>query len=155
MSSPFRGSGGLGRPKRVIYLTTNPMSYPDEEDLRMHHGARARLFRFAQRNRRPMTPAEQRLWEAIRNRQLGDWKFRRQHPYGVYILDFYCHAARLCVEVDGEYHASPEQQAADVQRMAYLEAAGIRVLRFSNVQVTAHLEEVLDGIHRALIAGAL
>lgn len=126
---------------------------PDEKP-GMHRWAHAKLFRFAQQNRRPLTPAEQALWEVLSNKKLDGWKFRRQHPCGSYILDFYCHQARLCVEVDGGYHHEPDQQEADVIRTAYLEEAGIRVLRFANSEVMGDLNGVVGEIRRALGAPA-
>ena len=112
----------------------------------MHRGARARLFQFASRNRRPLTNAEQILWDALSNKQLNGWKFRRQHPCGTYILDFYCHQAGLCIEVDGAYHLQPEQKELDEIRTKYLQEAGIRVLRFTNQDVAFDLPKVLQAI---------
>jgi very-short-patch-repair endonuclease len=85
----------------------------------------------AKRLRRPMTPQEIGLWLLVKNRQLGGFKFRRQHPVGPYILDFYCHEARLAVEIDGQAHWSEEQARHDAQRYAYLRARGIETLRLS------------------------
>ena len=85
----------------------------------------------AKRLRRAMTPQELGLWLRVRNRQLGGVKFRRQHPFGPYILDFYCAEARLAVEIDGRTHWSPEQEAHDARRDAHFEAMGIRTLRLS------------------------
>jgi very-short-patch-repair endonuclease len=81
--------------------------------------------------RRPMTPQELGLWLRVKNRQLGGFKFRRQHPLGPYILDFYCHEARLAVEIDGQAHGSVEQAAHDARRDAYCRAMGIETLRLS------------------------
>jgi very-short-patch-repair endonuclease len=85
----------------------------------------------AKRLRRPMTPQEIGLWLRVKNRQLGGFKFRRQHPIGPYILDFYCAQARLAVEIDGQSHWSPEQEVHDARRDAYFEAMGISTLRLS------------------------
>src|ERR1700744_3547295 len=81
--------------------------------------------------RRPMTPQELGLWLRVKNRQLGGFKFRRQHPIGPYILDFYCAEARLAVEIDGQSHWSAEQSAHDERRDAYFRAMGIETLRLS------------------------
>jgi very-short-patch-repair endonuclease len=75
------------------------------------------------------TGPERALWEMLRGKQLG-LRFRRQHPIGPYILDFYCPAVRLCVEVDGPVHREPEQMEHDVERDAWLRAQDVRVLRF-------------------------
>jgi very-short-patch-repair endonuclease len=81
--------------------------------------------------RRPMTPQELGLWLRVKNRQLGGFKFRRQHPIGPYILDFYCAQVRLAVEIDGQSHWSAEQERHDVRRDAYLLEIGIETLRLS------------------------
>lgn len=75
-----------------------------------------------------MTDAEQKLWRGLRGRQLHGWKFRRQHPYGGYVLDFVCLEAKLVVEVDGGQHA--EQQQGDEDRDTNLRATGFQALRF-------------------------
>jgi very-short-patch-repair endonuclease len=85
----------------------------------------------AKRLRRPLTPQELGLWLRVKNRQLGGFKFRRQHPVGPYILDFYCAEARLAVEIDGQTHWSTEQERHDTRRDAYFDALGIRTLRLS------------------------
>src|ERR1700749_2836067 len=81
--------------------------------------------------RRPMTPQELGLWLRVKNRQLGGFKFRRQHPIGPYILDFYCAEARLAGEIRGEAHWWPEQERHDARRDAYLGEIGIETLRLS------------------------
>jgi very-short-patch-repair endonuclease len=85
----------------------------------------------ARRLRRPMTPQEIGLWLRVKNRQLGGFKFRRQHPVGPYILDFYCAEVRLAVEIDGQTHWSPEQERHDARRDAYFQTLGIQTLRLS------------------------
>lgn len=76
------------------------------------------------------TRAEALLWNAIRDRRLGGWRWRRQVPFGPFILDFLCREARLVVELDGAQHA--DQLAYDARRTAHLERCGLRVLRFWN-----------------------
>jgi len=129
------------------------MNNLEEEKPGMHRWARPKLFGFAKRNRRPMTAAEQKLWEALSGRKLGGHKFRRQHPCGSYVLDFYCHKGQLCVEIDGAYHLSPEQHHADEARDAYLNEQGIRVLRFPNESVLEDLPGVLKEIESVLNGG--
>ncbi len=79
---------------------------------------RARTFR------KSMTSPELGLWLGLKNRQLGGFKFRRQHPVGPYILDFYCAEARLAVEIDGDIHNEPDQIAHDRRRDAYFDELG-------------------------------
>ncbi len=83
----------------------------------------------ARRMRRALTYAEERLWKALRNSGLH---FRRQAPFGPYIVDFVWHAHRLIVEVDGGVHALPQVAAADKQRDAWLTGRGYRVIGVSN-----------------------
>ena len=99
----------------------------------------------ARRLRRVATGAERVVWRALRDRQLGV-KFRRQHPLGPYIVDFYCEEHRLVVEIDGGHHG-PE---VDGRRTGYLEANGMRVLRFWNNDVSDNLEGVVTMIQQHL-----
>jgi very-short-patch-repair endonuclease len=95
-----------------------------------------------------MTDAEQLLWRYLRRGQMNGFKFRRQHPFGDYVLDFVCLEARLIVEVDGGQHVANE--AEDSKRSAVLNKAGFRVLRFWNHEVMGELHTVLDAIWNAL-----
>jgi very-short-patch-repair endonuclease len=97
-----------------------------------------------------MTDAERRLWSKLRNSQLNGEKFRRQHPLGPYVLDFFCERTNLAVEVDGGQHA--EQAEADLARTRWLESKGCRVIRFWNNEVLSNTEEVLEAIRLALNA---
>jgi very-short-patch-repair endonuclease len=97
-----------------------------------------------------MTDAERSLWRMLRQRQFSGFKFRRQHPVGVFIVDFACMEARLIVEVDGGQHV--ENAAQDERRTRALSAAGFEVLRFWNHQVLTEQESVGDAIWRALQA---
>lgn len=93
-----------------------------------------------------MTAAEQLLWRALRNKQLGGLRFRRQHPLGQYFLDFYCHSCRLAVELDGPFHEEPYSQDYDNQRDLDLASHGICVIRFGNQEVLDNMEAVLREI---------
>ena len=101
-------------------------------------------------NRRPMTLAEERLWEELRENKLGV-HFRRQHVIGMYIADFVSLKNFLVIEVDGEYHQTPEQQQKDQYRTDYLQSKGYRVIRFTNQQVLADMESVMSKIIKSLI----
>jgi very-short-patch-repair endonuclease len=102
--------------------------------------------------RQQMTPAEKVLWDRLRSRRLGSFKFRRQHPIGPYIADFYCAAPRLVVEVDGSVHIG--QAEADGQRNQQMAEYGYRVLRVSNQAIETDLESVIYRILEACQAGA-
>ena len=86
-----------------------------------------------------------RLWQKLRNRQLGV-DFRRQHPAGSFVLDFYCPALRLAIELDGGQHAEAEHEARDRQRQGWLIERGVTILRFWNSDVTQNLMGVLEVI---------
>jgi very-short-patch-repair endonuclease len=93
--------------------------------------------------RRAYTEVEMRLWQKLRNRQLGV-DFRRQHPAGRFILDFYAPALRLVIEVDGGQHA--QHTVRDAERTRWLASRGATVLRFWNSDVTQNLPGVLEAI---------
>lgn len=101
--------------------------------------------------RKNMTDAEQRIWRALRLRQILGVKFRRQHPIGHYIADFVCIERKLIVEVDGGQHA--EQIIEDNARTAWLEAQGYRVMRFWNNDMLQNIEGVLEAIRLELEEG--
>ena len=105
-----------------------------------------RLRGFARRMRKEPTSAEQTLWRIVRNHRLAAFKFRRQHTFGPYILDCYCPAARLVVELDGNSHADGEARARDAERTAYLERRGLLVLRFWNIELAENEDGVVDRI---------
>ena len=86
------------------------------------------------------TPPEKLLWLALRNGQIGGMKFRRQHPIGPYVADFYCHSAKLVVEVDGMSHDDKIRQ--DAARTAHIESEGLRILRVTNEDVMHDLDAV-------------
>ena len=96
--------------------------------------------------RSSLTPAEALLWNNLQRSQVGARKFRRQHSVGPYVVDFYCPACRLAVELDGQGHFDSTRSDYDVKRMRFLEQNGIRVLRIENRQVFESLEEVLATI---------
>ncbi len=111
------------------------------------------LLKKARYLRKNQTEAEELLWQLLRNRQLANKKFRRQHPIREgFILDFYCHAEKLAVEVDGGYHKSENQQKADAERTGELNQMGIRIIRFTNKQVLEETEKVLKEIRDALVS---
>ncbi len=108
------------------------------------------LLQFAREMRKKATDAETLLWQLLRNRQLAGSKFRRQHPFPPYILDFYCNELRLAIEVDGGHHTNSEIQRYDQRRTAFLEENGIRVLRFWDNEVLKDTEAVLQAIYEAV-----
>jgi very-short-patch-repair endonuclease len=109
-----------------------------------------RADRAAKRLRREPTRAEQHLWKVLR--EIETAHFRRQAPFGPYVVDFVCHRSRLVVEVDGAVHAQEEVRAKDVVRDAWLNGRGYTVLRFPNEQALFNTGSVLERILSALAA---
>ena len=101
--------------------------------------------------RRMMTPPEARLWSRLRGKRLRGLKFRRQHPIGPFILDFYCAEVRLAVEVDGQGHDHPGRVAHDRRRTVWLHGQGVRVIRLAAEAVRTELEGVLEFIARTAL----
>jgi very-short-patch-repair endonuclease len=110
----------------------------------------ATIVRAARQQRQQSTCAEETLWDALRSRRLAGLKFRRQHPYERFVLDFFCVELQLAIELDGDIHNDPDQAARDAERTEFLLARGIRVLRFKNEQVESELETVLEKIKENL-----
>ena len=129
--SPDKGRAGEGltHPKHLPY---NP-----------------KLTTYARANRKTPTPAETTLWQKLlRNRQFHGYKFLRQKPIGPYVADFYCAELKLVVEIDGDSHA--EQEAYDAERSAYLARQGIRILRYTNIDVSQQLAGIYDDLNTHL-----
>jgi len=97
--------------------------------------------------RRNLTQPEFLLWDALRRRQPGDPIFRRQYPFGPYILDFYCIKAKLAIEVDGQAHGQPEQALKDERRDAWLSQHGVYTYRICAGEIFHDLGEVATGVH--------
>jgi very-short-patch-repair endonuclease len=102
------------------------------------------LLQRARELRQKQTPAEKVLWECLRDRRLFEAKFRRQHNIGQYIADFYCHEAKLVIELDGDIHQN--QQERDGDRDQWMQSHGFNVIRFSNQAILDYPEETLTQI---------
>ncbi|HEY6530244.1 MAG TPA: endonuclease domain-containing protein [Cellvibrionaceae bacterium] len=103
-----------------------------------------------QEMRKTASPIERLLWAKIRGGQLGV-KFRRQHGIGPYSVDFYCPAAQLIIELDGESHYWQGKQEYDQLRSEFIQAQGLKILRFTNLDITHNIEGVLNRIYEHLI----
>ncbi len=111
------------------------------------HASAATVVR-AKELRQEMTPSEKVLWDLLRAGRFHGAKFRRQHPIGKYILDFYCAQSRLAIELDGAVHHGQEE--ADAWREKIISTHGIRFLRFKNEEVESNLPDVLRRIEEAI-----
>ena len=112
------------------------------------------ILEYARSLRGGQTDAEQLLWGLLRSRRFAGKKFRRQHPIGRYILDFYCHECKLAVELDGGQHNDGEAKLRDDSRSGFLDERGIRVVRFWNHDVLQQTESVLESLWHEVHADA-
>jgi very-short-patch-repair endonuclease len=117
-----------------------------------HHPAKLPedIRAYAREMRSKMTDAEALLWMLLRNRRIAGAKFRRQHPVGRYILDFYCDDKKLGIELDGGQHG--ERVKYDKQRDDWLRAQRIQILRFWNNQMLAETEAVMEVIYKTVVS---
>ena len=120
-----------------IYNTANPVNY---EVLKEN----------AKNRRKNPTEAENFLWQNLQNKQLGEYKFRREHIIGDCIADFVCLSKQLIIEVDGGYHNEENQKELDQARTEYLKQKGFKVIRFTNEDVLFNIEKTLETIKDAL-----
>ena len=105
-----------------------------------------KLKKLSRQLRSDMTDAERYLWSKLKNKQLDGYQFYRQKPIGNYIVDFYCPAAKMMIEVDGGQHFYNDGIKHDNERDAYINSLGLRVLRFTNIEVLKNMQGVIDSI---------
>src|SRR3954462_11540880 len=110
----------------------------------------ARLKGYAREMRRSPTRSEGRMWCWLRNRRFARFKFRRQVPIGSYIVDFYCAALKIVIELDGTHHRLPDMDEYDDQRTRYLRQRGLHVLRIPNELLIRDSEIVVEMIQGAI-----
>lgn len=113
----------------------------------MHAGASAEKYAFAQMLRESQTPQEEKLWVFLKTKPKG-YKFRRQHPFGDYVLDFYCHKAKLVIELDGNQHKSNREY--DDDRTKFISNYGLKVIRFDNIEIDENFDGVVKNIVKYL-----
>jgi len=144
---PLQGLGAC----RNEYSTTKEANtmhkskdYTNQENIGMRGNASARKFAFAQGLREEMTETELILWSKLRAKQLANLKFRRQHPYNRFVLNFHCHSLKLSIEIDGGVHKKRMNAEYDLVRTQVLKDNGIKEIRFTNQQVKQNIETVLQ-----------
>ena len=121
------------------------------QDQGMHKGAPPSSFIKAKNLRRNMTMAEKKLWEVLKDKKFKGYKFRRQHPIHIFIVDFYCHELGLVIEIDGEYHNEATQISIDFERSEILKFQDLHVIRFTNDQVLNKIERVMDTLSNYIL----
>jgi len=117
----------------------------------MHLGAKPSTFRNAAHLRINLTKAEEILWKRLRNNQIEGIHFRRQHPFDRYVPDFYAHAVRLVIELDGNIHEEKSVMFTDADRELNLKLHGLIILRYSNEEVYKFEDDVVEDIRQAVI----
>ena len=139
--SPEGEGGSTTSPAKESYQTSDRKLWPLLKDL-------------SRENRKEKTPAEEKLWQRLRNNQLGS-KVRRQHVIDGFIIDFAFLNEKLLIEIDGEYHNDPEQKKYDDSRTEFLENLGYRIIRFTNDEVNNRFQNVIEQIQNELAASPL
>jgi len=114
----------------------------------MYYGAKPITIAAAKILRDNLTTCEKLLWERVKQKQICGLRFRRQHPIDFFIADFYCHEAKLVVELDGEIHN--QQKEYDDGRSAEMEKYSIKVIRFTNSEIENKIEEVIKRIENEI-----
>ena len=132
--SPSASGAGRGGVKENLYRSYRPSTIVNARTLR-----------------KGQTSVEVILWEVLRGNQFHGLHFRRQHPVGKYVLDFFCDDASLGIELDGSIHNQEEQKKKDVDRTLYMKEAGIQIMRFKNSEVENDLTKVLSTIEKVAL----
>jgi very-short-patch-repair endonuclease len=109
------------------------------------------LLIFAKSMRHSSTNAEQLMWQLLRAKRFMNLKFRRQHVIASYIVDFYCHEIGLVIELDGSQHGTDDAIEYDAERTKFLEALGLRVVRYWNNEVLLETDDVLDDLWKVCL----
>ena len=104
------------------------------------------LLVFAKTMRTNATDAESLMWQLLRAKRFMNLKFRRQHVMAPYIVDFYCHELGLVLELDGSQHNKEDGRAYDAERTKFLEALGLKVVRYRNYEVLEQTDVVLEDL---------
>jgi very-short-patch-repair endonuclease len=117
---------------------------------KMFYGATPNLFEKARWLRDNTTRHEGLLWNCLQKNQILGVRIKRQHPIGTYIADFYCHSAKLVIEIDGSSHDTPDQKLYDEERTFNLNLNGLHVIRFSNERIEKDLDNVIVEITKEI-----
>lgn len=126
------------------------MTRSSNHNAAFYFGASPAIFELANTLRKNLTDAEKILWASLRNRKIKGYKFRRQHPIGKYVVDFYCHEKLLIIELDGGIHENPDAKERDDGREYDLKNLGLTIIRFKNEEVESDLQSVINEINKHL-----
>jgi len=114
----------------------------------MFYNAKPHIFEKAKCLRENMTLSELKLWDYLKGKKIQGLRFRAQHPIDIFIADFYCHSLKLVIEVDGRIHLSSDQREYDLGREVEISHWGIKVIRFTNLEVMEETDKVIDVINK-------
>jgi len=117
----------------------------------MHLGAKPSTFRNAEHLRRNPTSAEEILWKRLRNNQIDETHFRRQHPFDRYVPDFYAHSVKLVIELDGSIHEEKSVKFTDADREQNIKLHGLFILRYTNEEVYKYEDDVVEDVRQVVI----
>jgi very-short-patch-repair endonuclease len=116
----------------------------EELEKSMYYGATPSTLEKARHLRNKMTTEEIMLWEKLKGKQICNLRFRRQHPINIFIADFYCHEAKMVIELDGKIHLKTKEY--DKERTSIIQDFEIEVLRFTNDEVSSDINSVVEKI---------
>ncbi len=139
----------MNTPENIENSNNSPLGDGSSKPFNMYYGASPALFEKSKELMANMTQAEEVFWNVIK---INEWhlKFRRQHPISNYVVDFYCHAVKLVIELDGGYHEEEQVKRNDAVRQKNIEDFGITVLRFKNEEILFHLDKTIIKIDSAI-----
>jgi very-short-patch-repair endonuclease len=129
-------------------MKSNKKNKMHELEKNMYYGATSQTMKKAKLLRKNMTEAESVLWKKLKTKQVLGLKFRRQHPINTYIVDFYCHSAKLVIELDGGIHKT--QKEYDKERTKDLNMYGLTVMRFFNSEIEKDIDNVISKIKKKI-----
>jgi very-short-patch-repair endonuclease len=136
--------------RRDAFVKTDTMKQEFNGDADSFNSENQRMLARARDLREKQTWAEKLMWRWLRDRRFSAYKFRRQHPIGPYVLDFFCKEAELNIELDGSQHGLPAEREHDLKRELYLQERGIKTLRFWNGELRRNARMVRDNIFYTL-----
>jgi len=131
---------------QLIFLDLYSYLMKENINLPLYYGASVEIFRRAEVLRHHLTETEKLLWSKSNNKQIQGFRFGKQHPINKFIVDFYCHKAKLVIELDGEVHEQKEVAEHDKGREYILKNFGLEILRFTNKEVLNDTENVISKI---------
>ncbi len=149
--SPWGEGRGEGEEYKIESpLSENKFNTHSVIQRSFHFNSNEESFRRAKALRKDSTSAEKLFWRLVKNRQFENLKFRRQHPIGSFIVDFYCHEKRLVIELDGSVHEDEFIKQYDKRREQVLKSFGLIIVRFENGDIIRNLDLVIGELREVI-----